>query len=276
MAPEVLLYESEINYLQQILPKGYCLVNSSTYIRNKPSKPQNPVPIIPEVPKVDLKDDSLIKRAQRAAKEKTPVATVTYVPPKPVKGVSEVLKKCKTVLGQVQKHKFAEPFLKPVDWQALGLPDYPTIVKEPMDLGTVEKKLKSGAYATSSQFAADVRKIWSNAILYNPKTSPIYNMTTTLADYFEQLFQEVEDAPFMDQTVDQIQKKAVKVEKKLDELKTKGSATEGEYVEKPMTFEEKKQLFLMIKGRLWLTRSPVHAPYRHQRDYLRGVSVSAL
>jgi hypothetical protein len=27
--------------------------------------------------------------------------------------------------------------LQPVDWEALGIPDYPEIVKQPMDLGTV-------------------------------------------------------------------------------------------------------------------------------------------
>jgi len=30
-----------------------------------------------------------------------------------------------------------------VDWKAWNLPDYPIIVKRPMDLGTVKKNLKS-------------------------------------------------------------------------------------------------------------------------------------
>lgn len=30
------------------------------------------------------------------------------------------------------------PFLQPVDWKAWGLDDYPTIVKQPMDLSKVE------------------------------------------------------------------------------------------------------------------------------------------
>jgi bromodomain-containing factor 1 len=34
----------------------------------------------------------------------------------------------------------------PVDWKAWNLPDYPIIVKRPMDLGTIRKKLKKSAY----------------------------------------------------------------------------------------------------------------------------------
>ena len=30
----------------------------------------------------------------------------------------------------------AKSFSEPVDWKALGLPSYPLVVKEPMDLGT--------------------------------------------------------------------------------------------------------------------------------------------
>ena len=33
------------------------------------------------------------------------------------------------------------PFREPVNWQALGLDDYPLIVKKPMDLGTIKVKL---------------------------------------------------------------------------------------------------------------------------------------
>lgn len=30
------------------------------------------------------------------------------------------------------------PFTEPVDWKALGLIDYPSLVKKPMDLGTIK------------------------------------------------------------------------------------------------------------------------------------------
>jgi hypothetical protein len=38
------------------------------------------------------------------------------------------------------------PFREPVDWKALGLLDYPSIITRPMDLSTVKKKMSSKSY----------------------------------------------------------------------------------------------------------------------------------
>jgi hypothetical protein len=46
----------------------------------------------------------------------------------------------------LEKEEEAYDFLTPVDYKALGLEDYPLIIKNPMDLGTVGKKLKAGVY----------------------------------------------------------------------------------------------------------------------------------
>ena len=48
--------------------------------------------------------------------------------------MSDELKKCWRILKQLQKHESAYPFLVPVDPVLLEIPDYPEIVKEPMDL----------------------------------------------------------------------------------------------------------------------------------------------
>lgn len=45
------------------------------------------------------------------------------------------------------------------------------VIKEPMDLGTMQKKLRSGQYRTKAQFAADLNLIWDNCLLYN--ASPV-------------------------------------------------------------------------------------------------------
>lgn len=41
------------------------------------------------------------------------------------------------------------------------------VIKRPMDLATVLKKVKSGAYKTKAQFKEDVDLIWANCFLYN-------------------------------------------------------------------------------------------------------------
>lgn len=61
----------------------------------------------------------------------------------------------------------SEAFREPVNWRALGLHDYPTIIKRPMDLGTVKLRLERGAYPTAEACAADVRLIWENCRTYN-------------------------------------------------------------------------------------------------------------
>ena len=65
----------------------------------------------------------------------------------------------------------------PVNWRALELPDYPQIVKEPMDLQTLEAKV-NGHYRDDSgklftgykyfeDFHHDLNLVWSNCKLFN-------------------------------------------------------------------------------------------------------------
>ena len=75
------------------------------------------------------------------------------------------------IITRIKRHPSAAPFLEPVDPVELGLDDYYDIIKEPMDLGTVEKKLRNNDYNSPYQFFTDVRKIWSNAFTYNPRNS---------------------------------------------------------------------------------------------------------
>ncbi|KAF9891140.1 Transcriptional activator spt7 [Aspergillus nanangensis] len=46
-------------------------------------------------------------------------------------------------------------------------PDYYTIIKHPMDLGTMTKKLKALQYRSKQDFVDDINLIWSNCFKYN-------------------------------------------------------------------------------------------------------------
>ena len=65
-----------------------------------------------------------------------------------------------------------------MDHVALNIPDYPEIVKRPMDLGTVKKKLEAGAYDERgpSAFVADAQLAFENCLLYNPRGSEARKM----------------------------------------------------------------------------------------------------
>lgn len=47
------------------------------------------------------------------------------------------------------------------------VPDYYNIIKNPMDLGTLMKKLKNLEYKSKKEFADDVALIWQNCLTYN-------------------------------------------------------------------------------------------------------------
>lgn len=49
----------------------------------------------------------------------------------------------------------------------MGLTDYPQIVKNPMDLSTINKKLREDRYHTVEEVLDDIQLIWDNCKLYN-------------------------------------------------------------------------------------------------------------
>ena len=67
--------------------------------------------------------------------------------------------------------------------------DYPEIVKQPMDLGTVNSRLKGGKYGTIYEVIYEVGLVWDNCKLYNREDSQIYRM----ADKMEKIFQKKVD-----------------------------------------------------------------------------------
>ncbi|CZR53179.1 related to bromodomain protein BDF1 [Phialocephala subalpina] len=93
-----------------------------------------------------------------------------YMRPKSKKHANE-LKFCEDILTELNKAKygdFAGAFKQPVDPVALNIPSYFTIIKKPMDLGTMSKKLKEGEYASAADFEKDMRQIFWNCFKFNP------------------------------------------------------------------------------------------------------------
>uniref|UniRef100_A0A4W4DQV3 Bromodomain testis-specific protein-like n=1 Tax=Electrophorus electricus TaxID=8005 RepID=A0A4W4DQV3_ELEEL len=112
--------------------------------------------------------------------------------------LSERLKYSNAILKEMfaKRHAmYAWPFYKPVDAQALGLHDYHDIIHQPMDLGTIRKKMDNREYADALQFAADVRLMFSNCYKYNPPTHEVVTMARKLQDVFESRFAKIPDEP---------------------------------------------------------------------------------
>ncbi|KAG2576463.1 hypothetical protein PVAP13_6NG024600 [Panicum virgatum] len=101
-------------------------------------------------------------------------------------------KQCANLLKSLMAHVWANPFLAPVDIVKLNIPDYFDIVKQPMDLGTIQKKMNAGRYPTPLEFAADVRLTFSNAMNYNPVNNDVHVMAKTLSKIFETRWRLIE------------------------------------------------------------------------------------
>lgn len=90
------------------------------------------------------------------------------------------------VLTQIKTHNCAWPFLEPVNAQETGAYDYYDVIKNPIDLGTIQRRLDSGwFYVTKEIFVADLKRMVENCKTYNGKN----HYVTEMAIQLEKLFQ---------------------------------------------------------------------------------------
>ncbi|KAJ1979473.1 hypothetical protein H4R34_002817 [Dimargaris verticillata] len=107
----------------------------------------------------------------------------------------EQVKYCQAMVRTLKRQRDAGPFLEPVDPVKLNIPDYPTIIKHPMDLGTVDKKLTADQYLDVEDFVSDVRLIFSNCYLYNGSESVIAKMAQNLERVFNNQVTKIPGLP---------------------------------------------------------------------------------
>uniref|UniRef100_A0A671MG17 ATPase family AAA domain-containing protein 2 n=1 Tax=Sinocyclocheilus anshuiensis TaxID=1608454 RepID=A0A671MG17_9TELE len=74
------------------------------------------------------------------------------------------------VTNRLAQDKRFKAFTKPVDTEEV--PDYTTVIKQPMDLSTVLSQIDLHKYETVVAYLQDVDLIWQNALEYNPDRDP--------------------------------------------------------------------------------------------------------
>ncbi|XP_076675193.1 homeotic protein female sterile isoform X7 [Andrena cerasifolii] len=90
----------------------------------------------------------------------------------------------KGVLKPVWKHSFAWPFQQPVDAKKLNLPDYHKIIKQPMDLGTIKKRLENTYYWSGKECIQDFNTMFTNCYVYNKPGEDVVVMAQALEKLF--------------------------------------------------------------------------------------------
>ncbi|GKY90780.1 hypothetical protein MPSEU_000050800 [Mayamaea pseudoterrestris] len=76
-------------------------------------------------------------------------------------------------------------FNSPVDPVALNLPDYFEVISQPMDFGTIKRKLHAIAYTSLQEVDADIRLVLGNAMLYNPSNNLVHVSAQKLLAFYE-------------------------------------------------------------------------------------------
>ncbi|XP_015870529.1 transcription factor GTE1 [Ziziphus jujuba] len=105
------------------------------------------------------------------------------------KRMQELMRQFATILRQITQHKWAWPFMEPVDVQGLGLDDYYEVIDKPMDFGTIKSKMEAkdaSGYRNVREVYADVRLVFKNAMKYNDEKDDVHVMAKTLLEKFEE------------------------------------------------------------------------------------------
>lgn len=97
--------------------------------------------------------------------------------------------RCKDLLKDIMKQVSAVYFAEPVDPVRLGIPDYPSIIKEPMDFSTIRTNLDRQVYKNHEMFSEHMRLVFKNAVTYNVRRdNPVHIAARELSDMFEEKY----------------------------------------------------------------------------------------
>lgn len=94
-----------------------------------------------------------------------------------------------TMVRKVEEQQFAWPFREPVD--TTEVKDYLDIIKEPIDLSTIEKRIRRGEwYKSKGMLHADLTRMVNNCKLYNDSSSTYHECAVNLDKFLVILFSD--------------------------------------------------------------------------------------
>ncbi|XP_068062226.1 bromodomain-containing protein 8 isoform X4 [Anomalospiza imberbis] len=95
-------------------------------------------------------------------------------------------KKLLSIWRMIASHRFSSPFLKPVSEKQA--PGYRDVVKRPMDLSSIKRRLTKGHIQSVMQFQCDVMLMFQNAVMYNSSDHHVFHMAVEMQrEVLEQL-----------------------------------------------------------------------------------------
>jgi bromodomain-containing factor 1 len=79
----------------------------------------------------------------------------------------------RTIINGLLNHKYSWIFEKPVDPIKDKVPSYFTVIKKPMDFGTIKKKLLEIEYIKFQDFLDDIELVFANCNKFNDAKLPV-------------------------------------------------------------------------------------------------------
>ncbi|GBC08089.1 hypothetical protein RclHR1_00790039 [Rhizophagus clarus] len=87
------------------------------------------------------------------------------------------------ILHEINNHRFASVFQNPIREQ--DAPGYYDIVKQPMDLKSLKRRLREGTIHDTDSFHRDLMLMFMNASVFNREETDIHQMALEMKDYVE-------------------------------------------------------------------------------------------
>ncbi|NXC63908.1 BRDT protein, partial [Aleadryas rufinucha] len=160
----------------------------------------------------------------------------------------------RVVMRAMWRHNFSWPFHQPVDAAALNLPDYYTIIKKPMDLGTIKKRLEHNYYTKAAECIEDFKTMFWNCYMYNKPGDDIVFMAEELEKVF---MQKIAHMPPEERLVSL--NKGKRKGKKTEETQQPNPGTSNEQSTNEKQAESSEQPPVMTQERQQVTLAPLSA-----------------
>jgi hypothetical protein len=94
-------------------------------------------------------------------------------------------------MEKLMKLPCARVFLDPVDPEREEIPNYPQVIKHPVDLKLILKRLNNNEYSLISNWDKDMNFIWNNAEKFYQKNSYMAILANELHRHYEKEYQRI-------------------------------------------------------------------------------------
>ena len=104
---------------------------------------------------------------------------------------------CNEIMRKLKERRTSQFFQKPVDTKIEDYKEFPQVIKKPMDMETISRKINTGVYKNVLEWRNDVELMFNNALKYFDLPAMII-ATKDLQSYFRKISNELSDFPEID------------------------------------------------------------------------------